>query len=301
MNRREYLLNQFDQSARNWLTHKKAFYTTPADAAVAPFAIADGLWYVGDTQVCSHLIDSGDGLILIDSGYPCAKHLLVDSIWRAGFDPKDVRWILHTHGHFDHFGASEDFRRLYGTKLAISRVDAVSLREKPYRAHLDLANDPYATIPVFDRELEDGEIFSLGRVNVRCVLTPGHSAGVMSFFFEVTEGGKTHLAGLYGGAGLNAMTLPYMTRNDDPLDCPEQMLRSIKRIWDEPVDIHLGNHPGNNHTLEKRAKQLQDGSNPFIDPDGWHTYLQNLQTSTENIIAQNATLERELTAMFGEQ
>jgi metallo-beta-lactamase class B len=301
MNRREYLLNQFDQSTRNWLTHKKAFYTTPANAAVAPFKIADGLWYVGDTQVCAHLIDSDDGLILIDSGYPCAKHLLVESIWRAGFDPKDVRWILHTHGHFDHFGASEDFRRLYGTKLAISRVDAVSLREKPYRAHLDLANDPYATIPTFDRELEDGEIFSLGRVHIRCVLTPGHSAGVMSFFFHVTEGGMPHLAGLYGGAGLNAMTLPYMTRNDDPLDCPEQMLRSIERIWDEPVDIHLGNHPGNNHTLEKRAKQLQDGGNPFVDPESWHTFLQNLQASTENIIAQNATLERELTAMFGEQ
>ncbi len=299
MNKREYLLNLFNETRDKWLAHKQGFYTNPATAAVAPFRIADGLWYVGDTQVCIHLIDSGEGLILIDSGYPCAKHLLIDSIWRAGFDPKDVRWILHTHGHFDHFGASEDFRRLYGTKLAISRVDAVSLREKPYRAHLDLANDPYATIPVFDRELEDGEIFSLGRVNVRCVLTPGHSAGVMSFFFEVTEDGKTHLAGLYGGAGLNAMTLPYMTRNDDPLDCPEQMLRSIKRIWDEPVDIHLGNHPGNNHTLEKRAKQLQDGGNPFIDPDGWHTFLQNLQTSTENIIAQNAALESELTAMFG--
>ena len=218
MKKREYLLKQFADIRDKWLAHKTGFYTNPATAAVAPFKIADGLWYVGDTQVCIHLIDTGEGLILLDAGYPCAKHLLIDSIWRAGFDPKDVRWILHTHGHFDHFGASEDFRRLYGTKLAISRVDAVSLREKPHRSHLDYADSAYAANPTFYRELEDGEIFSLGRVRIRCVLTPGHSAGVMSFFFDVTENGKTYLAGFFGGAGLNAMSLAYMTRKEDPLD-----------------------------------------------------------------------------------
>ncbi len=301
MKKREYLLEQYANMRDNWLAHKQRFYANPATAAVAPFKIADGLWYVGDTQVCIHLIDTGEGLILLDAGYPCAKHLLIDSIWRAGFDPKDVRWILHTHGHFDHFGASEDFRRLYGTKLAISRVDAVSLREKPHRAHLDYADSAYAANPTFDRELEDGEIFSLGRVRIRCVLTPGHSAGVMSFFFDVTENGETYHAGLFGGAGLNAMSLPYMVRNEDPLDCPQQMLRSIEQIWGEPVVIHLGNHPGNNRTLEKRAQQLRDGGNPFIAPDSWHTFLQDLRANTEKIIEQNAALERELTGMFGEE
>ncbi len=299
MKRQEYLLKQYADMRGHWLTHKQPFYTNPAIAAVAPFKIADGLWYVGDTQVCIHLIDTGDGLILLDAGYPCAKHLLIDSIWRAGFDPKDVRWILHTHGHFDHFGASEEFRRLYGTKLAISRVDAVSLREKPQRAHLNLADSACATIPTFDRELEDGEIFSLGRVRIRCVLTPGHSAGVMSFFFDVAENGECYHVGLFGGAGLNAMSLAYMTYNEDPLDCPQQMLRSIDKIWNEPVDIHLGNHPGNNRTLEKRTQQLQDGGNPFLDPDSWHRFLNTLRANTEKIIEQNAALERELAELFG--
>ena len=79
------------------------------------------------------------------------------------------------------------------------------------------------------------------------------------------------------------------------------MLRSIERIWDEPVDIHLGNHPGNNRTLDKRAQQLRDGGNPFIDPTSWRTFLQKLRTDTETVIEQNAALERELTERFGKE
>ena len=165
------------------------------------------MYYVGDKKVCIHLIDTGDGLILIDSGYLGARHLLVDSIWRAGFDPRNVRWILHTHGHFDHFGASEEFAKMYGTKLAISRLDAQLLCEKPHYAHIDKTLYPLANIPRFDHEIEDGEIFSLGNVQIRCVLMPGHTQGVLTLFFPVTENGKTYLAGLYGGAGISPVPL----------------------------------------------------------------------------------------------
>ncbi len=109
---------------------------------------------MGDKKVCIHLIDTGDGLILLDSGYFGTAHLLVDSIWRAGFDPANVRWIIHTHGHHDHFGASEEFRVMYGTKLAISRVDAQSLRVRPHRAAINKSVYPFAKIPDFDYEID---------------------------------------------------------------------------------------------------------------------------------------------------
>ena len=71
----------------------RKFNTNPSTVRFEPFKIADGLYYVGDRKVCIHLIDTNDGLILIDSGYLGAAHLLVDSIWRAGFDPVNIRWI----------------------------------------------------------------------------------------------------------------------------------------------------------------------------------------------------------------
>ncbi len=293
MKEKEFLLNLFREGREKYREKHKAFYENPAIARMDPFKIADGLYYVGDREVCVHLIDTGDGLILFDSGFLGAAHLLVDSIWRAGFDPKNVRWIIHTHGHSDHFGASDAFRVMYGTKLAISRVEAEKLR-LPSRAHVDTKSFPYAKVPDFDYEIEDGEVFALGKVKIRCVLTPGHTEGVISLFFDVTENGKTYRAGLYGGAGTAALSLPHLCYNEAPADLPRQMLRSIEKVWDEPVEIHLGNHPHNNHTLEKREAQIESGGNPFIDPDSWHDFLSRLQETTKERIAGNEALKEEM-------
>ena len=64
-----------------------------------PFAIADNLYYVGDKDVSCHLFDTGEGLLLLDASYPQACYLLLESIRELGFDPHDIKWILHTHGH----------------------------------------------------------------------------------------------------------------------------------------------------------------------------------------------------------
>jgi len=273
----------------NHQNKKKTYYTNASTQYIAPFRIADRLWYVGDKAVCVHLIETDEGLILLDGGYPNAAHLIVDSIWRAGFDPKDVKWILHIHLHFDHFGVSSEFQRLFGTKLAISAVDAASMREKPVRTSIDFGPTPYMENPVYDRELEDGEIFEFGGVKIRCVLTPGHTLGVMSFFFDVTDGGKTYRAGLMGGAGNTCLRLFYLLALDLPLDMPERMLRSVEICEEEKVTLHLGNHPANNRTVEKREQQLREGGNPFLDEgQSWQRQLDELRAATKEIMVKNA-------------
>ena len=294
MKRKEFLEEKYTESRKKWLPKKAVYYANPATSFVEPFKIADGLYYVGDKQVCIHLIDTGDGLILLDSGFPCATYLLIESIWRAGFDPKDVRWILHTHGHFDHFGAAETFRTLYGTKSAISRVDAECLREMPHRAHLDLSALPHARIPSFDRELEDGEVFELGSMKMRCILTPGHTIGVMTYIFNTTVDGQECIAATFGGAGLGAITLPHICYNEFPANLPEMMLESIDRVIDERVDLVLGNHPGNNNVIGNREKQLLEGGNPFVNSARWNTFLTNLRESVKAKIEENRAMEKEL-------
>ncbi|MBQ5661881.1 MAG: MBL fold metallo-hydrolase, partial [Clostridia bacterium] len=146
MTRNEYMIKKYDDFRSKYLEHYMDFFCHPSVARIDPFQIADNLYYVGDKKVCVHLIDSGDGLVLIDSGYLGAEHLLVDSIWRAGLDPKNIKIILHTHGHSDHFGASEEFKRMYGCKLIISRVDAELVRRNNINSQLF----PLATAPTFD-------------------------------------------------------------------------------------------------------------------------------------------------------
>ena len=266
----------------------KEFYAAPSTKAIAPFRIADDLYYVGDQKVCSHLIRTDEGLILIDAGYPRAKHLLWESIIRLGFDPADVRWILLTHGHSDHYGAANEFRNLYGTKVAISAEDAAYLRDR-----VSCGKQSPLNTPVIDRELQDGEVFSFGGKEIRCVVTPGHTLGVLTFFMDVTDEGKTYRAGLLGGVGHDQARLPYLLCVNLPLDMPQRMLASLDRMEQEKVEIHLGNHPANNRTLEKREQQLREGGNPFIDPESWGRMLRETRALYEQVIADNEELAKQ--------
>ena len=280
------------QRSRNYHQKHLAFYAEPSTEFIAPFKMADDLYYVGDRLVCVNLIRTDAGLILLDAGYPCTKHLLMESIFRLGFDPADVRWILLTHAHSDHYGAANEFRNLYGTKVALSAVDAKSMRKRPFRAGASLTYIPQ-NLPVIDRELEDGEIFSFGGKQIRCVLTPGHTLGTMSFFFDVTDNGTTYLAGQYGGAGVNALKLPYALHYQLPLDMAQRMVASLDRVKDEPVVVHLGNHPYNSHTLEKRERQLKEGGNPFVDASTWPEFVADIRQKSLKIMEENAELARQ--------
>ena len=269
------------------------FCRDPGKYRIDPFRIFGQLYYVGDKKVCIHLIDTGDGLVLIDSGYPNANHLLIDSIWRLGFDPKDVRLIIHTHGHYDHFGASNEFRLQFGTDLAMSRVDAEWMKKNPRFSLLEwapstpLAYDP----PEFQVLFEDGQDFTVGNVTFHFRLVPGHTPGVLAIFFDVKEGGKTLRAGLLGGVGLAAIHRYHLEEFGLPASLPFDMLRSVRALKSERVDIHLGNHPGNNQTVEKRAKQLVSGGNPFIEDSDWEGFLEDLESRILDVIREENYIE----------
>ena len=94
-----------------------------ASGPIEPFRLWNNVWFVGSQAVSVHLIDTGDGLLLIDSGNAGATAMLVQAIWEAGFNPKDVKWIIHSHGHLDHIGGAIFFQRMYGTKLYLERLE----------------------------------------------------------------------------------------------------------------------------------------------------------------------------------
>lgn len=276
----------YRRAAADFENRHAPYYSDPSGAYLAPFAIADGLYYVGDRRVCIHLLSTKDGLLLIDSGYPHTLHLLTDAIYRLGFRPDDLRWILHTHEHFDHFGASREYKRLYGCKLAISAAGAAALREHPESALLSWSCNPSAQLPEFDRELQDGEIFRFGDAEIRCVLTPGHSPGVTSFFFDATFQGKRHRAGLFGGVGDITVYREHLERYGLPLSLQRQLLHSLDKVASEPVDLVLGNHPSQNRTVDKRERQLSEGGNPFIEPEEWSAFLLTKRRQFEQFIAR---------------
>ena len=62
--------------------------------AVDPFRIIGGVHYVGNTNVSAHLVQTTDGLILIDTAFGRTVELLCDSITGLGFDLADINRTL---------------------------------------------------------------------------------------------------------------------------------------------------------------------------------------------------------------
>ena len=94
------------------------------EGRVDPFKIIGNVYFIGCIPASSHLIDTGEGLILIDTGYEDTLFLLVDSIYRLGFRPSDIKYIIHTHWHGDHTAATAGLVALSGAKTLIGHKDA---------------------------------------------------------------------------------------------------------------------------------------------------------------------------------
>ena len=261
------------------------FYRDPGAFQIEPFRIFGNLWYVGDKKVCMHLIDSGDGLILFDTGYRNAFPYLLESIRKAGFDPADIKYIIHSHGHFDHFGGSIDLRHMYQPTVFMSKVDTQLLRERPERALVELGPMRYDEICWPDVEIEDGQEITLGNTRILCRLAPGHTWGTMAFFFDVSDGKETKRVGYWGGIGFLTIYKEYCREMGLPENKSEAMLSTIEMLKKEHVDITIGNHPSQNCTVEKREWMLSHpGSNPFLNEESWPTFLSCVEEKCHEFI-----------------
>ncbi|MBQ4088217.1 MAG: MBL fold metallo-hydrolase [Clostridia bacterium] len=234
------------------------------EGAMEPFKIIGNVYYVGCFSASSHLIDTGDGLILIDTGYADTLHLLINSIYQLGFSPYDIKKIIHTHKHGDHTGATAALVHLTGAETYIGEKDAESAKE-------------YFEPDVL---LKDGDVVQLGNTEIRVLETPGHTIGTISLFFETAEKGKIYRVGTFGGAGANTLA---KGRFDYP-DCREGYRASLARLREETVDVFIGNHVWNNDT-EAKAKILKEtGENPFIDDELWCMFLNFCEKRLDDLI-----------------
>ena len=255
----------------------REYYENPARYYVDPFRIAGNLYYIGDRQVCSHLIDTGEGLIMFDSGFPHSAHLLVQAIWQLGFDPKDIRYLIHSHGHFDHFGAWLEFRTLYGCQIVMSRVDHERISANPALALMEYSPTPYARIIEPDILLDDGSRIELGNTSIECKLAPGHTEGTMAFFFDIKDEGRSYRVGYFGGIGFLSLYRDYLKKYGIERDMQQAMSQTVRNLRREHVDITIGNHPDHNDTLGKRAQMIENpDENPFIDSETWPRMLDGI-------------------------
>ena len=257
----------------------------PWKGAMKPFRILGNTWFVGTGPASTHIIDSGDGLIMLDSGYQESLYLVIDSMYRCGLDPKDLRYIIHSHGHIDHAAATRALVELTGAETFIGEGDLRMVDGT--RPELSWAPEySMAFPPSFkpDHLIHDGDRIKLGNVVIDCMETPGHTPGVISFFWDVEDHGNVYRAGTFGGAGINSLQSDYIRKYHlEKEDWRGAFRKSILRLRQEKVDLFIGNHAGQNQTPE-RCRRLLDGDPlAFVDPGSWTRFLDECEANLNRL------------------
>jgi metallo-beta-lactamase class B len=128
--------------------------------SVKAMKIFDNLWYVGPGYVSVWLLETSDGLILFDSAAePYVDHVL-DNIRLAGFDPRDIKYILISHGHLDHFGGAARIQEISGARVVAMAEDWELIEQVGSRPGRD--GGPPPRVPARDMVARDGDTITLG-------------------------------------------------------------------------------------------------------------------------------------------
>jgi metallo-beta-lactamase class B len=174
------------------------------DAWVAPTWLFDDLAYVGSGFVGVFVLRTSKGLILFDSlgSAEEARDRLVPGLRALGLDPAQIRYVVVTHGHWDHYGGAGFLQQAYGARVALGAADW-DLMEKATPGGLERA-PPWGERadrppPRRDMEVRDGDRITLGDKTVTLLVTPGHTPATLSALIPVSDHGKPYVLSLLGG------------------------------------------------------------------------------------------------------
>src|SRR5271163_517195 len=90
-------------------------WTTP----IAPFKIADNLYYVGSKDLASYLVVTPKGDILINSSLEASVPLIKRSVEQLGFRMTDIKILLISHSHDDHDAGSAALLKMTGANYMV--------------------------------------------------------------------------------------------------------------------------------------------------------------------------------------
>ena len=279
------------------IVSSKTDMNRPWGSYMEPFQIRGNLYYVGCYAASSHLIDTGDGLILIDTGYPQNLYQLIHNIYKLGFDIKDIRYIIHSHGHYDHLGGTKALTELTGAKTFIGKGDEDYANGKVDLTWAKELGFEYYEAFEPDVIMEDKDVISLGNTSIEIVSTPGHTPGTVSMFFEIQdEDQRSYKVAMHGGVGINSMMDDFLEKYSLSSECRQKFLEGIDRVKDRPVDIFIGNHVWNNDTMGKYERMIAGEENAFVDGREWKQFLERcaediraLEKNDDNIKKEKET------------
>lgn len=144
-----------------------------------------------------------------------------------------LKYLLLTHGHFDHVLGVNDIKEKFGCKVLINKEDeSLYNSANSYVAQFGIGN---VQIPKIDGYVEDNQIIKLGDHNIKVITTPGHTLGGVCYLVEDM---------LFSG---DTLFYECVGRTDLPGGSFEQLAKNIKeKLF--TLDKHIKVYPGHGYT-----------------------------------------------------
>jgi glyoxylase-like metal-dependent hydrolase (beta-lactamase superfamily II) len=226
-----------------------------------------------------------DGVTLVDSGWADepSESVLVEALHGLGFAPSDVRRILVTHAHWDHFSRAIMWQRRYGTTVLLGRQERHTIAAfdeidgaYPMQARLlrkagapqlaqtiaDLELEPFERDVPFgppDVWLDDGDEIDCGGTLLVARATPGHTRG--HIVYEDRSAGLT-----FTGDHILPRITPSIALERMPEELPlRSYLASLRLFLDLPDTSMLPAHGAVTSSVKARAEALLEHHRDRLD------------------------------------
>jgi metallo-beta-lactamase class B len=243
---------------RSWQRDPKAQY-------IEPWKAFDNVHYVGVCWVSAWAIRTNDGVVLIDTLHEPHVDQLIANLGKIDINLADIKYVLMTHGHFDHVGGAAKLKPLLtNAKFVMMQAGWDEAMESAKASESTPLR--WSMIPQ-DVVVKDGDVIRLGGNSFGVLETPGHTAGTVSYTFDVQDGAGTYRAVTIGGLGLNAIK---NSKQVEVLIASLDQLSGMVKQPNQPLTVHVAAHTIFNELMETRAKLLarKPGEpNPLVDPD----------------------------------
>lgn len=276
-------------------------YAAQWNRAQQPARIHGDTYYVGVGGLSVVLIDTRDGLILIDGALPQSVAAIEEHILELGFRLQDIKFILNTEAHFDHSGGIAALARDSGAQVIASPLGAQALR-----AGRVLDTDPQAgeidAMPAVAnvREIADGETLRLGGVAVTARYTPGHTPGSTSWTWVSCEDAEgRECLNVVFGASLTPVAAGHFhfsggAGHGDMTPAFRRTMQDFARL---PCDILISAHPDHSGADDKLKRLLEGAApNPFIDTQACRDYAAKNEAKLDARIAKEKAAAGEAAA-----
>jgi metallo-beta-lactamase class B len=213
--------------------------------------VFDNAYYVGMTEYAMWAITTSDGIIIVDAVWDYSIQDAVENMRKVGLDPKNIKYVIVSHGHLDHAGGAKYLQDTFGARLIMSAAD-YDMMDK----------DNPAWKPKRDMVATDGMKLTLGDTTLTLYLTPGHTLGTISTLIPLRDGKQMHTAAAWGGTRFN------FGRNAEQLKMYADSAARFRGIAEKAgADVVLSNHTefdGGRTKLPAMATRKPGQPHPYV-------------------------------------